>query len=692
MNTQSVLRALCLFGLVLMLPLGVFASHVMAQEPVSSPPYSPPSAKPASTRISRTPLIFIPGIMGSRLFNTVDYDEQELWADFTHILLSDLDMLQLASDGVSPASDDPSYTTVHTKTGTAGTVANIQVAFYDYKVYQDFYDHFLQAPPTGLGYTEGVDFWAFPYDWRKDNRLAADALDTLVDQIMAQTGQGQVYVVAHSMGGLVARQYIADPARAAKVKRLVTLGTPYLGTPKALYVLLEGDCVLNVLDLACLPSMKECQKIVVNHPGFYELFASRSYFDVKGGGYYGMSDTPDPSGACSQCLSYTQTYTTAVVTKLNTGIMDSSDAFHQAIDTMGNWATPWNGVPVDTVAGIGQQTMVGIRKQIKWPCGCPWCICQHVPIYGTQGDGTVALYSASMANPATGTNLRGTATYTTFVGDHTGLTKMPAVWQYIEQRLGLTTTTTSQIAPLATHDSSAFTGAQIIAFGATAIEAHDAAGQYTGPVSDTELIRIAIPGSAYHHQEGLASLALRGGQVYTITVIPSGNSMVDLALLQTSVSGTVTTTLHTSISVTAQARIHMLGDPYQADTWHADVNGDGTIDASHPPTLVYAPGVARDTQPPTVTVHIQGAPGPQGWYTMPVTVTLVATDNAAISRVEYAFSGDRRPRLYTGPFVADPAQVSVLYAAATDQSGNMNVPVQVRIGPERTWLPIVFKQ
>ncbi|MCK6529396.1 alpha/beta fold hydrolase [Myxococcota bacterium] len=42
-------------------------------------------------------------------------------------------------------------------------------------------------------------------------------------------------LVAHSMGGLVCRLALSDPATAARVERLVTLGTPHAGTHAARY-------------------------------------------------------------------------------------------------------------------------------------------------------------------------------------------------------------------------------------------------------------------------------------------------------------------------------------------------------------------------------------------------------------------------------------------------------------------------
>jgi triacylglycerol esterase/lipase EstA (alpha/beta hydrolase family) len=53
-----------------------------------------------------------------------------------------------------------------------------------------------------------------------------------VQALLAATGAGQVIVVAHSMGGLVARAWLRD-AGSARVARVITLGTPHQGTTLA---------------------------------------------------------------------------------------------------------------------------------------------------------------------------------------------------------------------------------------------------------------------------------------------------------------------------------------------------------------------------------------------------------------------------------------------------------------------------
>ncbi len=80
----------------------------------------------------------------------------------------------------------------------------------------------------------------YVWDWRDSPANAVDGLDTLIEKARRETGNAKVELVAHSMGGLVAREYIADPARAAKIERIATVGTPYWGSPKTIFALTAG--------------------------------------------------------------------------------------------------------------------------------------------------------------------------------------------------------------------------------------------------------------------------------------------------------------------------------------------------------------------------------------------------------------------------------------------------------------------
>lgn len=62
--------------------------------------------------------------------------------------------------------------------------------------------------------------------------LFAGQVAAKVDAILAATGATQVAIVAHSMGGLVARAYLRSYG-GAKVRRVITIGTPHAGSAHA---------------------------------------------------------------------------------------------------------------------------------------------------------------------------------------------------------------------------------------------------------------------------------------------------------------------------------------------------------------------------------------------------------------------------------------------------------------------------
>lgn len=71
--------------------------------------------------------------------------------------------------------------------------------------------------------------------YRSANSIEALAL-RLKREIDALVHGGRIDVVAHSMGGLVARFYLQQLGGARRVDRLITLGTPHQGTHAATFV------------------------------------------------------------------------------------------------------------------------------------------------------------------------------------------------------------------------------------------------------------------------------------------------------------------------------------------------------------------------------------------------------------------------------------------------------------------------
>jgi pimeloyl-ACP methyl ester carboxylesterase len=78
------------------------------------------------------------------------------------------------------------------------------------------------------------------YDWRKGAGAEASArIDAVVTRAMAENDGRKVVLVAHSLGGLVCRDYIAGAGR-GKVDALVSVGTPWLGALKTARALAWG--------------------------------------------------------------------------------------------------------------------------------------------------------------------------------------------------------------------------------------------------------------------------------------------------------------------------------------------------------------------------------------------------------------------------------------------------------------------
>src|SRR5690606_8454595 len=73
--------------------------------------------------------------------------------------------------------------------------------------------------------TAGYTVHCFSYDWRRDLAETTNAFAQALQQCRAR----EISVIGHSMGGLIGRAVLRQPA-GARVQRLVTLGTPHQGS------------------------------------------------------------------------------------------------------------------------------------------------------------------------------------------------------------------------------------------------------------------------------------------------------------------------------------------------------------------------------------------------------------------------------------------------------------------------------
>ena len=209
-----------------------------------------------SVRSKREPLrgniIFIPGTMGSELSVTEDGDDDVVWISFLRLIGGGINRLRLAKDGVREA--DPN----------------------------------LRVQPSGLdkdSYAETIlwlkAYWnvePLAYDWRKDVDLAAERLKELVESTFKDQ---PVHIVAHSMGGLVSRNFIRLYPKVWKAMvepkkgqggRLIMLGTPNYGSHAIVQAMVAKEKLVKWLAAADLcHDLDEVLEVLNGFVGSYQL-------------------------------------------------------------------------------------------------------------------------------------------------------------------------------------------------------------------------------------------------------------------------------------------------------------------------------------------------------------------------------------------------------------------------------------
>ena len=165
------------------------------------------------------PVVIIPGIMGSKL---CDRDNNVIWGDRNSYTATRIIALRLPA---SPAARDQS---IHS-CGLIETI-NIIPLLWEADVYTPLLN-FLKSQ----GYKD-EEIIRFDYDWRLSNFENATRLRDVVDKL----GSQKVDILAHSMGGIIARIYIQQLNGEGKVNSLVMLSTPNKGSAMIFARLNEG--------------------------------------------------------------------------------------------------------------------------------------------------------------------------------------------------------------------------------------------------------------------------------------------------------------------------------------------------------------------------------------------------------------------------------------------------------------------
>lgn len=192
------------------------------------------------------PLIFVPGILGTKLCdaqNKVIWGELDSYANLPKLDLSlDLPKLELHP---------------------CGPIKQIKVLGPFYTIHQ--YDSLFQTFKA-FGFVEGTDLFTFDYDWRHSSVDSAEKLKTFID---SKIGPGKPFdIVAHSMGGMVTRVYLTKYGKESQARKVVYMGTPFLGSLNTLAIYSNGwGAIQNLM----AGGKQTIQKVILSVPGFLEL-------------------------------------------------------------------------------------------------------------------------------------------------------------------------------------------------------------------------------------------------------------------------------------------------------------------------------------------------------------------------------------------------------------------------------------
>lgn len=222
-----------------------------------------------SQAVEQPPVILIHGIMGSRLEDSET--GQEIWyGGIGRLLFSDYRDLALRIDPKTLQPEPSSLAPYALAEQAAG---------------KDFYgsitrtlEHagrYQKAQPGKPQNRGSRSYYVFLYDWRQDNVKSAQQLYRFINQIRQDYSNPtlKVDLIAHSMGGLIARYFLrygksdeltdnnfeVNSSGVDRVRRVILLGTPNLGSAQALHAFIKGKKIglrnLAPEYLASMPSI-----------------------------------------------------------------------------------------------------------------------------------------------------------------------------------------------------------------------------------------------------------------------------------------------------------------------------------------------------------------------------------------------------------------------------------------------------
>lgn len=611
-------------------------------------PFPEPSGK--------RPVLIMPGILGTEMFK----DMEELWANPRMGNPFDpdtfMDPLQFNTD-LTPSDPSVYFRDVIR-----------QRPFFNYS--QDLINTFLSQ-----GYAENENLFTFPYDWRydvtgiyPDGSTNAERLQLKIQEILNQTHFQKIDIVAHSMGGLVVKQYVMDHPADNHINKAVLVGVPNLGAPKAIKVLTEGDN-MNILGL----SAAEMKKIARNMPGVYDLLPGQSYFDAFGSPVRILSKNALGAQVAAD-LTHSQTRDFMLTDHdLNIAAYNTSQAFHSGdfdsydLRTAGVDAYTITGCKTGTLGTYTENRITGTTLEGAW-------LLPKV----TSGDGTVPYDSANTLPADVAKRLYAVKP------DHGKMLSQNGIRQEIVNLIaGSSLVTGSSVITrttlLANPDLCKLSGRGIKVLSPVNIEVMDNLNNRLGLAPDGSL-QNDIPGADFEISGDHKFVYLPQGDGETYTINLAGTDTGTFTIQEQDIANDVygSTRVFPNLPVT-QSLKGTLNINTKEPVLDLDTDGDGDIDQTLAPSSVLDANQSQDFVAPITTPALAGRQGKNGWYTGDVKARLTASDdNSGVFQTFYSIGGGVFSRYQSALDITATGTVELLYFSV-DRAGNSEAPQALKI-------------
>lgn len=448
----------------------------------------------------------------------------------------------------------------------------------------------------------------FPYDWRKSIESIAQDLKSKIDSL-APTGSGKkIDVVAHSQGGLVIKYLLyTQPEYRAKIGKLIFVGTPHLGAPKATKALLYGDAMgVDLLGLGLDP--QEIKRIGQNMPSVYELMPSEEYFNHIDVGYLGTTEKVGFLSGVEKINIYNYSATKQALKDkgLNSSLVDASQVFHNS--ELDNFNFDGTGIDAYNIVGCQDATIgrIFLRSNGKYR------------IEYVAGDGTVPLVSAKNVNTG--------HTYYALETEHGTMLTGSGTREQIESILGGSTDVATN--NMTTNRSDChFGGEQISAHSPVNLHIYDENGNHVGPTPNGGF-DYQIPHVQYDVLDDQKFAFLPPGHTYRIELPATAAGSFDFYATKIEDGHSTSGAYYHDVPITMQSKGLVQINANNTQPIQMDANGDGVFERVVAPTSVLTEAQSVDVIAPITQVTVVGDQGEVGWYKSNVTVNFSATDSA----------------------------------------------------------------